>query len=460
MFRDRRADADAEVHVAVEREVADGAAVGAPRRVLERGDDLHGADLGRPAERAGGEGRREEVEGVVARLEIRRDVGDEVHDVRVALDRHEIRHLHRAGQGDAPELVAAEIDQHEMLGALLLVLQQGVGVAPVLLLRRAAGPRAGDRPQAGGAVVEADHRLGRRADQRAAARLQEEEVGGGIDVALRPVEADQVVRGGADEALRDHALDDVALVNVLLHPGHHALVVVGLVHGPWPLDAAPGARRGVGGGGAQHREQLPHPGFGGVEEVGLGGVVLEREGKHGQRVGDVVEDQERVGNDELRQRPLGRKAVRHARLEEVDHLVGEVADESAAEARQARSRGQPVGAHEVAQHGEGLAVVREAPLRDALAHDDVVAEDGDRGPRGDAHEAVAAPPLAALGALEQEDVGVVVREAGQHRDGRLGVGQDRGADGHDRGGRQLVVEGVPRGKGFEQHHGRSWAGEG
>ena len=46
---------------------------------------------------------------------------DEVHDVRVALERHVGRHPHRAVLGDAADVVAAEVDEHDVLGALLLV---------------------------------------------------------------------------------------------------------------------------------------------------------------------------------------------------------------------------------------------------------------------------------------------------------------------------------------------------
>ena len=53
-----------------------------------------------------------------------------MHDLRVALDRHVLVGLDRAELGDAADVVAAEVHQHDVLGALLLAGAQ-------LLLERA-----------------------------------------------------------------------------------------------------------------------------------------------------------------------------------------------------------------------------------------------------------------------------------------------------------------------------------
>ena len=80
-------------------------------------------------------------------LQLADDVGHDVHDVRVALDLHQPRHADRARLGDAADVVAAEVDQHDVLGALLLVGEQARGQRFVLLGRVAARHRAGDRSQ-------------------------------------------------------------------------------------------------------------------------------------------------------------------------------------------------------------------------------------------------------------------------------------------------------------------------
>ena len=62
--RDDGADRNCDVHVAVEPDVAHGAAVDAPAFGLELFDDLHGPNFGRAAQRARREGGSQHVEGV------------------------------------------------------------------------------------------------------------------------------------------------------------------------------------------------------------------------------------------------------------------------------------------------------------------------------------------------------------------------------------------------------------
>jgi hypothetical protein len=112
----------------------------------------------------------------------------------------------------------------------------------------------------------------------------------------------------------------------------------------------------------------------------------------------------------------------------MDHFIGEIADEAAAKAGQAGQVRQLVWLHQARRTARGAPGGGCAFPR-ALADDDVVAVDGDRGAGGDAHERIAAPALAALGAFQQEEVGVVRGEAGEHGDGRFGVGGMRAPTG-------------------------------
>ena len=90
----------------------------------------------------------------------------EVHHVRVALERHVLRHADRSVLADAPEIVPAEIDQHHVLGALLLVALQLLGQPEVLLVVRPARARAGDRVRLDAASFDAHEHLRRRSDDR------------------------------------------------------------------------------------------------------------------------------------------------------------------------------------------------------------------------------------------------------------------------------------------------------
>ena len=71
------------------------------------------------------------------------DVRDDVHHLAVALEEELVRHRDGADLRDAADVVAAEIEQHQVLGALLGVGQQLLGERAVLApaSRRAAGCR-------------------------------------------------------------------------------------------------------------------------------------------------------------------------------------------------------------------------------------------------------------------------------------------------------------------------------
>ena len=63
--------------------------------------------------------------------------------------------LHVAGLGDAADIVAAEIDQHQMFGAFLGIGHQFLGQRLVFFRRLAARARAGDGPDGDHAVAQA-----------------------------------------------------------------------------------------------------------------------------------------------------------------------------------------------------------------------------------------------------------------------------------------------------------------
>jgi hypothetical protein len=94
-----------------------------------------------PAGKAGGSASSASWPG-----ELALDVRDDVHDVAVALEEELVGDLDGADLGDAADVVAAEVEQHQVLGALLRVGEQLggerlvlVGVAPRGACRRSAG---------------------------------------------------------------------------------------------------------------------------------------------------------------------------------------------------------------------------------------------------------------------------------------------------------------------------------
>ena len=73
------------------------------------------------------------------------DRRDQVHDVAVALDPHEVDDLDGARHADPAQVVAGQVDEHHVLGPLLGVGEQLLGEPDVLLRRRPARPGAGGR---------------------------------------------------------------------------------------------------------------------------------------------------------------------------------------------------------------------------------------------------------------------------------------------------------------------------
>src|SRR5262245_40480517 len=91
------ADRNGHVHVAVEAEVAHGAAVDAALHRLELVDELHGTHLRRAGHGPGRKARPQHVDRVAPGGDAALDVRDDVHDVRVALDHHLLGDAHAAG---------------------------------------------------------------------------------------------------------------------------------------------------------------------------------------------------------------------------------------------------------------------------------------------------------------------------------------------------------------------------
>ena len=60
-------------------------------------------------------------------VELALHVGDDVHDVKITLDTVPLGHLDATGLGDAAHIVAAQVEQHQMLGQFLRIVEQFIG---------------------------------------------------------------------------------------------------------------------------------------------------------------------------------------------------------------------------------------------------------------------------------------------------------------------------------------------
>ena len=191
-----------------------------------------------------------------------RHLGGQVHDVAVALDGHQLVDRLGAELDHPPHVVAGQVDQHDVLGQLLGVLDQLAGQQAVLLLGGAPRPGAGDGPGGHHAVAQADHGLGRRPDHGHLVEAQEVEVRARVEEAQGAVDVEGVGPELEVEALGQHDLEDVPGHDVLLGRRHG--VHVGLrVHGAGPLGrrrSRPGAgHRAAGRGPVAVGGQLGQP---------------------------------------------------------------------------------------------------------------------------------------------------------------------------------------------------------
>ena len=97
--------------------------------------------------------------------------------VRVALDGEQIRDPYAPELRHAPDVVASQIDEHQVLGPLLLVRQQGAAERLVLFRRPAARPGARDGAHRHLPLLHPYQHLGRAPDQREVVEREIEEVG-------------------------------------------------------------------------------------------------------------------------------------------------------------------------------------------------------------------------------------------------------------------------------------------
>ena len=121
-------DRDAGDHLPARAEHHQGAAVPAPRGGLEVGDHRHRPDPGCPGHRAAGEQGGQHVDQAEAGAEPSGDGGDQLPQRGQLHQLEQCRHRHRPGEADPAQVIAEQVDDHEVLGALLGLAQLAGGV--------------------------------------------------------------------------------------------------------------------------------------------------------------------------------------------------------------------------------------------------------------------------------------------------------------------------------------------
>ena len=146
-----------------------------------------------------------------------------MHHLTVTLDIELVGDAHRADRSHAAEIVAAEVEQHQMLRPLFRIGKELLLERLVFVRGCAARPGAGDRPDGDGAVAHADQDLGARARDGEAAVVEIIEERCRVHPAQRAVERKRRQRKRRLETLREHDLEDVAGENVIFGASNHRL---------------------------------------------------------------------------------------------------------------------------------------------------------------------------------------------------------------------------------------------
>src|ERR1700675_2626240 len=121
---DHGAQRDAGVQITSEIHVQHAPGIDTAAGALEFFDDFHGPDFGGAGNGAGGKASHQRVQGIDVFAQTAAQGGNDVHDVGKTLDVNELLDFDGAIVADTAEIVAAEIDKHDVFGTLLFAGQQ------------------------------------------------------------------------------------------------------------------------------------------------------------------------------------------------------------------------------------------------------------------------------------------------------------------------------------------------
>src|SRR4029077_5188619 len=141
---------------------------GAALLFFEFVDQLHSADFGRARERTGRQTSGKGIDRIEPVADFAFDIGDQMHHVTVALDEEAIGDFYFSGLGHSTDIIAAEIDEHEMFGPLLRIAHKLFSKRAIGFGSTASGARARNRPDGDDSVAQSHKNFRARSDDRKA----------------------------------------------------------------------------------------------------------------------------------------------------------------------------------------------------------------------------------------------------------------------------------------------------
>ena len=145
-----------------------------------------------------------------------------MHHVREALDGVQLFDLHSAEFADPAEIISAEIHQHVVLRKLFFVRQKFGFQSPIFRICFSSRPGPRQRECVQHTVLQLDEGLGGRARNFDIRSGEIEHIRGRIDRAQDAVGVKEASFKGRAEAVREHDLENISLVYVVLCLFHHA----------------------------------------------------------------------------------------------------------------------------------------------------------------------------------------------------------------------------------------------
>ena len=329
----------------------------------------------------------------------------------IALHFHIAFQVHGAGAGHPAQVVAAQVHQHDVLGALLGVVVQFGGQAGVFQIVGPAPARARNGRKLQLPRRATHHDLRRGSQQGDFRKAHIKHVGRSVKTPHAPVELKGIAREGGGKTHRRHHLDGLALAEHLLDAAHKVLVALFAGFGADGLRVQQGALPRFAG-----LQGLPCP---------LQGTVIAQ-AYLAKAVVEMVKNQDRGGQHKLAVRLFRRHKPGQLGVEQSGHAEAQIAVKGTGNGRQVGHIGRRRdvhGPHERAQAlHKGAACKLLQPCEALVQHGEfqvaVTAGNEQCGVAG--QNAVAAPTAVHLGAFQQNAV-VLPHHAHKQTDGRIHV---------------------------------------
>ena len=250
-----------------------------------------------------------------------------MHDVAIAFDGETVSDGDASPGGNASDIVAPQVKQHEMLRALLGIGQKLRLVRAVIGFRGTAGAGAGNGSDRDVPVANANQDLRAGAHYGEIGQIEKIEKRRWVHAPQGAVQRQRWQRERAGEALRQHHLKDVAGGDVLLRLGDHFPI---LRSRNLRFELGFGKRGGRGSTGGQWAGQ---PGQRGLDPLPRRGdcivyIIRFPDGGDAEQIfAQIVEDQQECGADEqqIGQADAGIGGAPDI-LDQSDRFIGEIAD--------------------------------------------------------------------------------------------------------------------------------------